>query len=206
MLGGFGVYLAHHAAQPLFYQLLQGPAGTVAGEHGKVMEVHFAASVGGGYLGVVYFGKPIVGRYRAAVGEYQPTNGIGGSGVFPHTESFFMDVIVYRFLVVQYCGLEVAKLFALPSVNYVRLCNVGVPRLYKYLFGAVLYGLHAYEVVLYLILKVRSDLQRDEVYIVGIAGLVQSAECLGYRPAYLGYIEFGYTAVPLYHPIHPASP
>ena len=67
MLGGFGVYLAHHASQPLFYQLLQGPAGTVAGEHGKVMEVHFTASVGGGYLGVVYFGKPIIGRYRAAV-------------------------------------------------------------------------------------------------------------------------------------------
>ena len=117
-----------------------------------------------------------------------------------------MDVIVYRFLIIQYCRLEVAKLFTLPAVNYVRLCNVGVPRLYKYLLGAVLYGLHAYEVVLYLILKVRSDLQRDEVYIVGIAGLVQSAECLGYCPAYLGYIEFGYTAVPLYHPIHPASP
>ena len=98
-----------------------------------------------------------------------------------------MDVIVYRFLVVQYGRLEVAKLFTLPSVEYVRLCNVGVPRLYKYLFGAVLYGLHAYEVVLYLILKVRSDLQRDEVYIVGIAGLVQSAECLGYRPALSPY-------------------
>ena len=127
MLGGFGVYLAHHAAQSFFYQLLQGPAGTVAGKHGKVMKVHFAAAVGGGYLGIVYFGKPVVCRYRAAVGEYKPTNGIGGRGVFPHTESFFMDVIVYRFLVVQYGRLEVAKLFALPAVDYVCLGNVGVP-------------------------------------------------------------------------------
>ena len=67
MLWRLGIYLAHHAAQPLFYQLLQRPAGTVAGKHGKVMEVHFTASVGGGYLGIVYFGKPIIGCYRAAV-------------------------------------------------------------------------------------------------------------------------------------------
>ena len=127
MLGGFGVYLAHHASQSFFYQLLQGPAGTVAGKHGKVVEVHFAAAVGSGYLGIVYVGKPVVGCYRAAVGEYQSANGIGGRGVFPHTESFFMDVIVYRFLVVQYGRLEVAKLFALPAVDYVCLGNVGVP-------------------------------------------------------------------------------
>ena len=70
MLWRLGIYLPHNAAQSFFYQLLKGPAGTVAGKHGKVMEVHFAAAVGGGYLGVVYFGKPIIGCYRAAVGEY----------------------------------------------------------------------------------------------------------------------------------------
>ena len=61
--------LSRDAPQPLLDELLQAPAGAVAGEHAQVVEVDLRVAVGVGDLLVVNLGEPVVGGDGPGVGE-----------------------------------------------------------------------------------------------------------------------------------------
>ena len=60
--------LARNAAKPFLDQLLQAPAGAVAGEHGKIVEMDVAISVSVGHFLVIDLAEPVIGGDGAGVG------------------------------------------------------------------------------------------------------------------------------------------
>ena len=72
VLSGGGGDLSGDAAQPLLDELLQAPAGAVAGEHGEVVEVDLRVAVGVGDLLVVDLREPVVGGDSAELERIRP--------------------------------------------------------------------------------------------------------------------------------------
>ena len=60
MLGGLGRDLARHAAQALLDELLERPAGAIAGEHRQVVQVDVGVAMGVGDLLVIDLRQPVV--------------------------------------------------------------------------------------------------------------------------------------------------
>ena len=80
-----------------------------------------------------------------------------------------MHVIVHDLLIIEHGGLHVADLLALLSVKDITFRHVGIVRRDEHRLNAVLDVLHADETVLDLFLKIRGDLecqQLDDIHVV----------------------------------------
>ena len=119
--------LAGHAAKPFLDKLLERPACAVTREHRQIVQMDVGAAMRLGDFAIVDFGEPVIGRDRTRIGQDQPADGIGDSGVFLHTPVFDVDVAVDDGLVVEQRGVRVAHLFALLPIQNVGLGNIGVP-------------------------------------------------------------------------------
>ena len=75
---------------------------------------------------VVHFGKPVVRRDRAAVGEDQTADGIGDGGVFLDAPVEISEVAVHELFIVEQGLFGVAHFFALLAVEDVGLGNVRI--------------------------------------------------------------------------------
>ena len=202
MLGGSGGDLAGHAAQALLDELLQAPAGAVAGEHGHIVDVEVAVAVGLGDLVVIDFAQPIVGGDGAGVGEDQTAYGVGDGGVFLHAPVLDLEVLVHQRLVVEHGAAHVADLFALTAIEDVGLGHVVVAGLDEHRLNAVLDILHGDRAVFDLGLEVCCDLQRKKVDHILIVLLVKGVKCLFDRHRDLADVKINDLVVAFYHLIH----
>ena len=203
--GGGGGDLAGDAPQPLLNQLLQGPAGAVAGEHAQIVEVNFGVAVGVGHLLVIDLGEPVVGGDGAGVGQDEASHRVGDGGVLLHPPVVDLEVVVHQLLVVEEGGVDVAHLLPLLAVENVGLGHIGVARLGQHLLHAVLDVLHGDAPVPDLGLKVGGHPQGQHVDDAGVKLLVQGLEGLGDSGADLVNPEFGSGTVPLGHLVHTRS-
>ena len=201
MAGGRGIDLAGNA-QALLDQLLQAPAGTVAGEHGQVVQMQVAVAVGIGDFLVIHLAEPVIGGDGAGVGEDQAAHGIGDGGVFLHAPVLNVQVLVHCLLVIQIGGLGVAQLFPLLAVQDVGLGHGLVAAPGEHSLHAVLHVLHRDFSVLDLGQEIRGDLQGQKVdhavVIIGIGGFKSLLDGGGN----LVDVEIHNLAVSLYNLIH----
>ena len=199
--GGGGVDLPGNA-QSLLDQLLQTPAGAVAGEHTQIMEMDIAAAVSLGDLGVIDLAEPVVGGDGAGVGQDKTAYGVGDGGVLLHPPVVDLQIIVHQVLVVKKCGVQIADLLPLLAVEDVGLRHIGVAGLAEHIFHAVLNVLHGDLPVGDLVLIVGGDLQSQQVDDIGIVLLLSGLEGLGNGHADLGDVKAGDLAVSLHNLIH----
>ena len=206
VVGGGGGDLAGHAAQTLLDQLLQTPAGAVAGEHAQVVEMDGGAAVGLGHLLVIDLAEPVVGGDGAGVGQDQTAHGVGDGGVLLHAPVVDLQVVVHQILVVEEGGVDVADLLPLLAVEDIGLGHVGIAGLGQHLLHAVLDVLHGDLAVLHLALEVGGDPQGDEIDHAGVIVLVQRLKGLGDGGADLLDVEVYDLPVSLDHLIHEKFP
>ena len=206
MLGGGGGDLAGDAPQPLLDELLQGPAGAVAGEHGQVVEVDLRVAVGVGDLLVIDLAEPVVGGDGPGVGQDQAAHGVGDGGVLLHPPVVDLQVVVHQVLIVEQGGAHVAHLLPLLAVEDVGLGHVGVARLGEDLLHAVLDVLHGDAAVLDLGLEVGGHPQGQQVDDAGVELLVQGLKGLGDGGADLSDLKFCSGTVPLCYLVHTKHP
>ena len=199
--GRGGVDLARDA-QALLDQLLQAPAGAVAGEHGEVVEMDVPVPVGVGNLRVVDLREPVVGGDGAGVGQDQAAHGVGDGRVLLHPPVVDVEVVVHQLLVVQHSGVEVADLLPLLAVEDVGLGHVLIAGPAQHALHAVLDVLHGDLAVADLVLVVCRDLQGKEIDDVRVVLLPGGLEGLGDGGADLGDVERGDLPIPLDDLIH----
>ena len=201
MAGGRGIDLAGDA-QTLLDQLLQAPAGAVAGEHGQVMQVQIAVAVGIGDLLVVHLAEPVVGGDGAGVGEDQTAHGVGDGGVLLHAPVLNVQILVHRLLIVQIGGLGVAQFLPLLAVKNVGLGHGLVATPGEHGLHTVLHVLHGHLAVLDFGQEVGRDLQGQKidnaVVIIGVGGFKSLLDGGGD----LVDVKVNDLAVPLYDLIH----
>ena len=171
-------YLSGDAAETFLNELLQRPARAVTGEHGEVMEMDVAVSVGVCYLFVIDLGEPVVRGDRAGVAENQSADGICDGRILFNAPVGNLDVAVNQLLVVEDGRLHVSDFFALLSVENIGLCDIGVARLAEHRLDAVLNVLNGDKSVLDLALEVRSDLECEQVDDRRMSFLVERVESL----------------------------
>ena len=205
VLGRGGGDFSGNAPQPLLDELLQGPAGAVAGEHAQVVEVDLRVAVGVGNLLVVDLGEPVVGGDGPGVGENEAAHRVGDGGVLLHPPVVDLQVVVHQLLVVEQGGVDVSHLLPLFAVEDVGLGHVGVARLRQDLLHAVLDVLHGDAAVPDLGLKVCGHPQGQQVDDGGVELLVQGLEGLGDGGADFSNLKLGGGAVPLGYLVHTNS-
>ena len=201
MAGRGGVDLAGDA-QALLDQLLEAPAGAVAGEHGEVVEVDVAVLVGSGDLLIVNLAEPVVGGDGAGVGQDQAAHGVGDGGVLLHAPVVDLHIVVHQLLVVQHGGVEVADLLPLLAVEDVGLGHIGIAGLAEHILHAVLNLFHGDLAVMDLVLIVRSHPEGQQVDDVRVIFLMSGLKSLGNGRADLGEIEFRDLTVSFHNLIH----
>ena len=155
--------LAGYAAKSLLDQLLQAPAGAVAGEHAQIVQVDVAVAVGLADLLVIHLAEPVVGGDGAGVGEDQAAHRVGDGGVFLHAPVLNVQILVHRLLVVQEGGLHVAHFLPLLAVENVGLGHGLVAAAGENGLHAVLNILHGHKPVLDLGQEISRDLQGEKV-------------------------------------------
>ena len=159
------------AAEALLDELLQAPAGAVAGEHGQVVQVDGRGAVRLGDLVVVDLGEPVVGGDGAGVGEDEAAHGVGDGGVLLDAPVVDLEVVVDDVLVVEQGGVDVADLLTLLAVEDVGFGNRLVSAAGQHGFGAVLDVFHRNKAVADLRQEVRRDFQRQKINdALGIVG------------------------------------
>ena len=107
---------AGNTAESLFNELLKTPAGTVAGKHGKVVQMQIGVAVRVGDLLVIYLAEPVVCGDSSGIGENQAAHRIGHGGIFLHSPVGYLQIAVHKPLIVQYGGTHIAELFAVFTV------------------------------------------------------------------------------------------
>ena len=205
MAGGSGGDLAGDAAQPLLDQLLQGPAGAVAGEHGQVVDVDLGVPVGVGHLLVIDLAEPVVGGDGPGVGQDQTAHGVGDGGVLLHPPIVDLKIVVHQIPVVEQRGVDVAHLLPLLAVQDIGLGHVGIARLGQHLFRAVLDILHGDKAVPDLWLEIGGHPQGQHVDDTGVILLVQGFKRFCNGCADLPDLKPGGGAVPFCHLVHKRS-
>ncbi len=198
--------MSKDAAETLLDQLLQAPAGAVAGEHGHIVDVEVAVPVGVGDLVVVDLAEPVVGGDGAGVGEDQAAHGVGDGGVLLDPPVHDLQVLVHHGLVVQHGLGDVAELFPLTAVEDVGLRHVLVAGPAQDCFHGVLNVLHGDLVVLDLALEVGGDLEGKEVDGVVVVVLLLGVERLLDGGGNLGNVEINDLVISLYDLVHNVSP
>ena len=131
------------------------------GQHGKVVQMNIGIAVRVGDFIIVNFGEPVVCRNRSGVGKDQSADGIGDCGVFLDAPVADFQVVVHRCLVIKRGGRDGAEFFTLAAVQNISLGNVGVTRLYKHRFHAVLNIFDGDQPLFDLGLEIRRDFQGD---------------------------------------------
>ena len=194
--------LAGYAAQTLLNQLLEAPAGAVAGEHGEVVQMDVGVAVGLGDLVVIDLAEPVVGGDGAGVGQDQTAHGVGHRGVLLDAPVVDPQIIVHQILVVEQGGIDVADLLSLTAVEDIGLGHVRVAALRQDLLHTVLNVLHGDLVILDLGLEVRSDPQGDQIDHGGMIGFSQRFKGLGDGRADFFYMEVDNTSISFYYLIH----
>ena len=204
--GRGGGDLPRDAPQPLLDELLQRPAGAVAGEHGQVVDMDVGIAVGVGHLLVVDLAEPVVGGDGAGVGQDESAHRVGDGGVLLHPPVVDLEVVVHQLLVVEQGGVHIAHLLPLLAVEDVGLGHIGVARLGQHLLHAVLDVLHRDAAVPDLGLEVGGDPQSQHVDHAGMILLFQRLKGFGNGGADLADLKLGGGAVPLGHLIHHTVP
>ena len=194
--------LSGDTAESFLYQLFERPARAVTGKHAEVVDMYIRVSVRVCYLVVVNFAQPVIGGYRAAVGEYQTADRIGDGGILLYAPVGSFYVAVNERLVVEHGRLHVADLFSLTSVENVSFRNVGVACLNKHGLNAVLNVLDRYLTVLDLGLEICGDFEREHIDHAGVILLFLCFESFRNGDRYLFYIEFCDSSVSLNDLIH----
>ena len=178
MLGRGRSDLALDAPEAFLDQLLERPAGTVAGQHAQVMNMDIRVAVGIGDFLVIDFAQPVVGCDRTAVGQDQAAHRIGNGGVFldPPVQRF--QVAVNELLVVQCRCRNITDIFPLLAVQNVSLGHIRIAGVAEHLFHGVLNVFNGDPAVLDFRLEITRDLQGDHIQnclvILPLAGI----ECL----------------------------
>ena len=202
VLGGRGGYLARNAAQTLFDELTERPARAVTGEHRKIVKMYVRPAVRVGYLLVVNFAEPVVGGYRAGVGEDESAHRISDGAVLLHAPVVDLEVVVDDLFVVEERAFDVTRFFALLSVENVRLGDVGVTRLYEHRLDAVLNVLDGYFLVLDFGAEIRGHAKREKLERASVIQLVEGIERLGNGVDYFVDVELDDLVVSVNYLIH----
>ena len=157
------------------------------------------------YLFVVNFAEPVVGRDGSGVGKNKSAYRIGNRGIFLNSPVAYFNVVVDGFLVIENGGFYVTEFFPLLTVKYITLGYRYVSCLNKHDFHAVLYVLDRDYAVLYLMLEIRRNLQRQHIqYIVVIFHPLRIERFLNRRGDLLD-VELGYLSVSLFYSEHRSS-
>ena len=200
-----GVDLARNA-ETLLDELLQTPAGAVAGEHAQIVQMQIAVAVGVGNLFVVHLAQPVVGGDRAGVREDETADGVGDGGVFLYTPVVDLEIVIDGLLIVEYRVAHGAEILVLLAVENVRLGNVFVAAAGEDALNAVLDILDVDELVGDLRLEIRRDHNGqkidDALVIIGFGGV----ERLFHRVGDLADLKVNDPAVALHNPVHSLPP
>ena len=151
------------AAEAFLDQLLEAPAGAVAGEHREVVEMNVAAAMGIGHFLVIDFAEPVVGGDGAGVGKDQPADRIGDGGVFLDTPVFDIDVAVDEIFIVENRRGDIAHGLVVFAIENVGLGDICVAALAENALDAVLNVFNLNQVVLDLWLEVGCHAQGNQI-------------------------------------------
>ena len=155
-----------------------------------------------GYLLVVNFAEPVVGGYRAGVGEDESAHRISYGAVLLHAPVVDLEVVVDDLLIVEERAFDVTRFFALLSVENVCLRDVGVARLYKHRFDAVLNVFDGYFLVLDFGAEIRRHAKREKLERASVIQLVEGIERLGNGVDYFVDVELDDLVVSVNYLIH----
>ena len=155
--------LACDASKALSDQLLERPAGTVTGEHGKVVDVNVRVAVGVGDFFVIDFAEPVVRGNSAGVRKDKAADGIGDGRIFLHTPVGNAEVIVDDVLEVEARRFDLAERRVLVAVFHVGFRNVDIVRLDEGDFDGVLNVLDGHLFILNLVVENRGHAKREDL-------------------------------------------
>ena len=202
MLCRSGRNLSLDAAQPLLDQLLQGPARTVSGEHGKIVDVDIRVSVGVRNLLVIDLGKPVIGRHCPGVAENQPAHGIGDRGILLDSPVLHLHITVDNLLIVQNRGLHVADLFPLAAVKDIGLRHLRVATLAQHRLHTVLNILHGNLFLRDFTLKIRRHPKSHHIQHILAILEPGGLKSLSQRLCNFSDLKIGNLPVPFYYMKH----
>ena len=197
--------LAGDAAQPFADQLLQRPAGAVAGQHREVVDVDIRLAVRALDLARVDLGEPVVRGDRARVREDQTADRVGDGRVLFHAPVHRLQIAVDDLFIVQNGVLGIADLLALTAIEDIRLRHVGVARLHEDVFGAVLDRLDLDQPLFDLRLEIRRDFQGKKVDNAPLVVFILRDERLFDGVPDLRQVKINNTAVSFLYAIHKNS-
>ena len=200
-----GVDLARNA-ETLLDELLETPAGAVAGEHAQIVQMQIAVAVGVGDLLVVHLAQPVVRGDRAGVGKNETADGVGDGGVFLHAPVVDLEIVIDGFLVVEHRVAHGAEIFVLLAVENIRLGDVFVAAAGEDALDAVLNILNVDELVLDLRLEIRRDHNGEKIdHALVIIGFGRVKRLL-HRVGDLADLKVNDSAVALHNPVHSLPP
>ena len=194
--------LACHAAKPLLNELLEAPAGAVAGEHGQVVQMEIRAAVGIADLFIVNLAEPVVGGDGAGVGQDQPAHRVGDGGVFLDPPVRHPQVVVHQLFIVQHGGVHLPQLLPVLPVEDIGLRYGGIPGALQHRLHAVLDVLHADLVVPDLAGIVRRYLQGKQVDDSCVVGDLRRVKRLGDGIGDPGKVKIHPSSVPFDDLVH----
>ena len=194
--------LAGNAAQTLLDELLQTPAGAVAGEHRQIVQMELRVAMGIGNLLIINLAEPIIRSDGAGIGENQAADGIGHGRILLDAPVCNVQVAVHQALVVQNGGAHSAELLPVLAVKDISLGNLGIARPLQNRFHAILNGLDADLVVDDLGRIIRRHLQGQQVDDILVIGDLRGIEGLGDRVRDAREVELHRAAISLDDFIH----
>ena len=203
---GGGGYLSGNSAEPLLNELLKRPAGAVAGQHGKVVNVNVGVSVSVADFVVINLRQPIVGGNRTGVAENEAANRIGDGGIFLNSPVVYLKIVVDYFFIVKQRGAQVSEFFSLLAVKNVGLGHAVVSALDKHRFDAVLNGFDGDFAVGDFLLEIRGDLEGEKIHRVGMIVHFAGVKGLGYGVSDFGKVKIYFLSVSFDNGIHDFSP
>ena len=166
-----GIYLARNA-EALLDQLLEAPAGTVAGEHAQIVQVQVAVAVGIADLLVVNLAEPVVCGDSSGVRKDKAADRISDGRVFLDAPVENVYIAVDGLFIVKVGVFHIAQFLALLTIKYICLCNTLIATARQDRLDAVLNILDRNIAVFYLRQEVSRDLERDEIDdIIGVLGV-----------------------------------
>ena len=201
-LAGALVILPVTPPSPSLNELLEAPAGAVAGEHGQVVQMEICAAVGIADLFIVNLAEPVVGGDSAGVGQDQPAHRVGDGGVFLDPPVRHPQVVVHQLFIVQHGGVHLPQFLPVLPVEDIGLRYGGIPGALQHRLHAVLNVLHADLVVPDLAGIVRRYLQGKQVDDSCVVGDLRRVKRLGDGIGDPGKVKIHPSSVPFDDLVH----